>query len=188
MSGTFSLVVPSMDHLPAYRAALEMGWSPNNIDGEKTRLAELAAIDSDAPAFLTASDDPEGRLPGYTAPDGTVLPRIPGYRRWMWDGDFCGSISFRWLPGTSDLPPHVLGHIGFAVIPAKRGNGYAAGAVMALLPDARSRGLSYIEITANEDNLPSRRTIERCGGVLIERFTKIAAYGGAESLRYRIAL
>lgn len=188
MSEPFRLVIASTDYLPGYRAALETGWSPNNVDGEKTRLAELAAMNDDAPAFLAAFDDPEGRLPSYTAPDGTMFPRIPGYRRWMWDGDFCGSISFRWLPGTSDLPPHVLGHIGFAVVPAKRGNGYAAKAVTALLPDARSRGLSYIDITANEDNLPSRRTIERCGGVLIERFTKIAAYGGAESLRYRIAL
>jgi predicted acetyltransferase len=36
--------------------------------------------------------------------DGTRVPRIPGYRRWMWDGEFCGSIGFRWQPGTEALP------------------------------------------------------------------------------------
>ena len=26
-------------------------------------------------------------------PDGSFVPRLPGYRRWLWDGKFCGSIS-----------------------------------------------------------------------------------------------
>jgi predicted acetyltransferase len=38
----------------------------------------------------------------------------------MWDGEFCGSIGLRWLPGTEELPPHCLGHIGYAVVPWKR--------------------------------------------------------------------
>jgi len=45
---------------------------------------------------------------------------LPGFSRWMWDGECCGSIGFRWQPGTDVLPPHYLGHIGYAVVPCER--------------------------------------------------------------------
>ncbi len=121
-------------------------------------------------------------------PDGTTRARLPGYRRWLWDGDFCGSIGFRWQRGTADLPSHVLGHIGFAVIPAKRGNGYAAMAIRALLPDARALGLSHIDLTTSPDNIASQRSIERAGGNLVSTFIKDDVFGGDEGLLYRIIL
>src|SRR2546430_6881442 len=37
-----------------------------------------------------------------TLPDGSVVPRLPGYRKWIWDGEFCGVIGFRWQPGRSE--------------------------------------------------------------------------------------
>lgn len=188
MSDDFRLVVPSLDHLPSYRAALEAGWSAANIDGERARLAELALIDADAAAFVRSLDDPARTGRPNILLDGTTRPRLPGYRRWMWDGEFCGSIGLRWQPGTSELPSCIHGHVGFAVVPWKRGNGHAARALALLLPDARAKGLPYLEITADEDNPASRRTIERCGGVLVGRFTQDAACGGGETLRYRIDL
>ena len=66
--------------------------------------------------------------------DGTTVPRLPGYLKWMWDGEFCGVIGFRWQPGTEALPPTCLGHIGYAVVPWKRGRGYATAALLALGP------------------------------------------------------
>ena len=65
-------------------------------------------------------DDREAKRGPVTLPDGSQVPRLPGYRRWMWDGEFCGSIGFRWQPGTSALPPYVLGHIGYSVVPWKQ--------------------------------------------------------------------
>ena len=56
------------------------------------------------------------------------------------------------------------------------------------MPEARAVGLGELEITVDPDNLASRRTIERNGGVLVERFRKVPAYGGGESLRYRLPL
>jgi predicted acetyltransferase len=104
----------------------------------------------------------------------------------MWDGEFCGSISFRWRPGTTELPPHCLGHIGYTVVPWKRQRGYATRALALLLPEARTEGLAYVELTSDADNVASRRVIEVNGGKLIERFRKPGVHGGAECLRFRI--
>jgi predicted acetyltransferase len=115
-----------------------------------------------------------------------VVARLPGFRRWMWDGEFCGLIGLRWQPGTVELPPHVLGHIGYAVVPWKQRLGYATRALRLLLPEARQLGLPYVEITTDADNVASQRVIEANGGRLVERFGKAAMYGGTESLRFRI--
>jgi predicted acetyltransferase len=117
-----------------------------------------------------------------------MATRIPGYHRWMWDGEFSGVINFRWQPGTTALPPHCLGHIGYSVVPWKRGLGYATKALQLLLPDAKEEGLEFVELTTDAENIASRKVIEANGGTLIERFNKPEAYGGAEGLRYRIAL
>ena len=106
----------------------------------------------------------------------------------MWDGEFCGSINFRWQRGTTALPPHVLGHIGYAVVPWKQRLGHATSALRQLLDDVRAEGLAFVELTTDPDNLASQRVIEANGGVLRERFTKPAQYGGVEGLRYRIVL
>ncbi len=45
---------------------------------------------------------------------------------------------------------------------------------------------SYVELTTDTDNVASQGVIEANGGVLHERFTKTAQYGGKEALRYRI--
>jgi predicted acetyltransferase len=57
-----------------------------------------------------------------------------------------------------------------------------------LLPHVSQEGLSYVEIVADADNVPSQRVIEANGGVLFERFTKLDVYGAKESLRYRVNL
>ena len=70
----------------------------------------------------------------------------------------------------------------------KRQRGYATRALQLLLPQAREEGLAYVELTTEADNIASQRVIEANGGKLIERFYKPVAYGGAESLRFRILL
>lgn len=82
----------------------------------------------------------------------------------------------------------MLGHIGYAVVPWERGRGHAKRALALMLPEARALGLPYVELTTSPDNLASQRVILACGGVLLKRFRKPAAYGGAEALRFRIAL
>lgn len=106
----------------------------------------------------------------------------------MWDGEFCGSIGLRWMPGTQELPQHVLGHVGYAVVPWKQGSGYAKQALRAIGAEAKALGLQYIEMTTDPDNIASQRVMVSSGAVLVECFEKPAVYGGVDGLRYRFSL
>ena len=181
------LVRPHESHLPSYVAALERGWSPDNTRPEAGR-EELARIRADGAAFIASMEDREARGAPVTLPDGTTVNRLPGFRRWMWDGEFCGNIGFRWQPGTADLPTNCLGHIGYAVVPWKEGLGHAKAALAQLLPEARAVGLPFVEITTDPENVASQRVILANGGFLVEQFTKPPQFGGKTGLRYRIAL
>ena len=182
------LIVPDLAHLDGYADALRRGWSPDNVRLDEAAREELARIQADPAAFVASLDDPEARGGDITLPDGTMVKRMPGYRRWMWDGAFCGSIGFRWQPGTAELPTYVLGHIGYAVAPWKRQRGYATRALALMLKQVARHRLPHVDLTTDPDNLPSQKVITANGGFLVERITKVAAHGGTEALLFRIAL
>ena len=185
---TMTLVWPSNDYLSGYVAALERGWSPDNLRGEVAAREQLDRIAADAQAFLASLVDREARGRPITLPGGTVVPRLPGYQRWMWDGEFCGSIGFRWQLGTEALPPYCLGHIGYGVVPWKQRRGYATQALREMLLDVKAEGLRYVDITTRPENLASRRVISANGGVLLETFVTPEAVGGHTEVRYRVHL
>ncbi|MBV9813551.1 MAG: GNAT family N-acetyltransferase, partial [Acetobacteraceae bacterium] len=150
---------PSRSLLPDYVSALLAGWSPNS--DRDTSGAERAAIATDAASHLAALNGGDGLI---ELPDGKTVPRLPGQVFWLWDGGFAGNLGFRHVPGTEELPPHVSGHVGYNVVPWKRGRGYAKRALAAVLPFARERGLSRVLVTCSEDNEASRKAIVANGG------------------------
>lgn len=184
-----TLVIPVAGWLPAYRAALTSGWSPDPVRPRDTARDELDAIARDPAVFLARLDQPQPGGAPVTLPDGSTVPRLPQITRWIvGGGTFLGSISLRWQPGGDDLPPHVLGHLGYAILPAHRGRGHATAALTLMLGEARARGLRRVELIVDPGNLSSIRVIENTGGELLERFDRPAAYGGGASLRYAISL
>lgn len=190
------LVLPAHAHLGAYTAALQRGWSPDNIRGAAAARDELERIAADADDFLAWMDDVDARGPLVTLPDGRQVPRLPGLRRWMWDDApgvadaerFIGSINLRWMPGHAALPPHVLGHIGYAVTPWHGSRGHGTQALAQLLHVALQHGLPMVELTTDPGNIASQKVITNNGGVLVEAFNKGPSYGNAPGLRFRITL
>lgn len=85
--------------------------------------------------------------------------------------DYAGYVSLR-LGESPEL--YYLGHIGYRIEEKHRGNHYAERACRCLEPLIRRLRLGSVVITANVDNIPSRRTAERLGCVL-ERVAPVPA-------------
>jgi len=78
------LVRPAREYLASYAAALERGWSPDNVRGIEAARDELQLIAADADAFLASMDDREAKGSPIALPDGScglryriVLTRTP---------------------------------------------------------------------------------------------------------------
>jgi predicted acetyltransferase len=188
LSVQLRLIRPTLRELPGYMAALERGWHADDEPSLQSAIEEYDAILRDPEGFLAAHDNEVGGGRPITLPDGTLVPRLPSIRRWIWDGEFCGVVGFRWKPGSDSLPTHVLGHIGYAVVPWKRACGYASEATRQMLFEARLRRLGLVEVSASPHNVASRRVVERNGGELLEVFVTPDALGAEPALRYGIPL
>jgi predicted acetyltransferase len=182
-----TLVTPDSTHLPSYAGALRRGWSPSSEDALAGQRI-LQEIDADPDDYLASLQDRDPRGRTITMPDGSEAPRLPQLTRWMWDGEFCGLISVRWQPGTTELPPTCLGHVGYGVVPWKQRRGLATRALALILPIARDEGLPLVVITTNADNVASQRVILANGGRLNRRFEKPAVFGGGPMTEYVIDL
>ncbi|KRE16529.1 hypothetical protein ASE63_15010 [Bosea sp. Root381] len=192
MAARVTLRVPDRLLLGAYETALCGGWSPNTT--RDVAPEQLAAIAAEPDAFIA---DLLGRGGRIRLNDGSEVDKIPGRTRWIFaqdrsDEPFVGSINLRWLEEPEGrpveaLPPHVLGHVGYSILPAFSGNGYATAALAAMLDEAREIGLSRIVITCDVENHASRRIIERNGGRFVESFSA-PLYGSEPRLRFTIEI
>ncbi len=64
---------------------------------------------------------------------------------------------------------YYAGNIGYRIYPQWRGNGYAYRAALLLLKEARDTyGMDRLIITCSPDNIPSRKTLEKLNGTLLE--------------------
>ena len=131
----------------------------------------------------------------YTADlNAQALPetrRPPGHvpcTTWWWvEGDtYLGRIALRHQLNANLL--EVGGHIGYDVRPTARRRGHATAMLGAVLPIAHSMGIDPVLVTCDNDNEPSRRTIEHYGGVLGGRTLGQAPLLGPDRLSRRMAL
>lgn len=182
------LVRPALEHVPSYLAARERGFS-FDVDSSPEAVARMTAkIAADPAAFIDEVEDltPNGRT--ITLPNGTQAPLLPQYTRWIWDGEFVGSIAFRWQPGTVELPDYVLGHIGYAVVEWKRRQGYATFALGQILKLPRQLGLPYVEVVTAEDNVASGQVVLNNGGRFVRTYLSPASQGAKPVNLYVIDL
>lgn len=100
--------------------------------------------------------------------EGRNMPdwMVPSSEYWfLVDGEIVGNIRLRHF--LNDSLRNSGGHIGYAIAPKHRGKGYAKLMLEEMLKEAKQGyQLNEILITADIDNIASRRTIEACGGQL----------------------
>jgi predicted acetyltransferase len=98
---------------------------------------------------------------GVNVPDDMV----PSTSRWIAaDGRLVGFLSVR-----HDLTTFLRelgGHIGYAIRPSERRQGYATAATALALAECRRLGIEHVLITCDDTNVASATVIERNGGVL----------------------
>ena len=87
---------------------------------------------------------------------------------WLIDNnEFIGHVNVRHnIPGKL---AEIGGHIGYAIRPSKYGQGYGTKILKLSLEEAKKIGLEKILITCDEDNLASRKIIEKNGGEFIQK-------------------
>jgi len=106
-------------------------------------------------AHLAAQERPASELP-----EGIV----PCTYFWITDGpDVVGFLALRHT--LNDWLLNEGGHIGYGVRPSRRRQGHASRALELSLGAAADLGIDRALVTCDEDNVGSRGTIERCGGV-----------------------
>ena len=120
--------------------------------------------------FLDVSDLRTGEISlrlARTCGEDPVRKRVPAYYFDIIDrhGNNVGSCDLR-LGHTEGT--YYGGNIGYAVNEEYRGRHYAKKACKLLFKLAKRHGMEYVYITCQPQNIPSRKTCEALGGVLVE--------------------
>jgi len=165
------LVAPTVDVRESFLKAM----SEYLAEG-RGGLDDFSNIGNDLRAYSSTWSAPEGfaRFVEFLrAQRHEETPRLPGLVPttvlWWLDGtEYLGrlNIRHRLVPGPAG---ERNGHIGYDVRPSARRKGHATAMLGAARPIAAALGLNRALITCDYDNEPSRRTIERNGGLPIAR-------------------
>ena len=169
------LVAPTVDCRASFLAAL----AEYHAEGRHLELpADLLADPGEFARYvaaLRADVDHPGEPVRYVAALGGASEPAPwpdGYVPqstywWAAGGEYLGRLAIR-----HRLTPHLLvegGHIGYEVRPSARRRGHATAMLAAALPLAAALGIELAHLDCDDDDVASRRVIERNGGWLERR-------------------
>lgn len=152
---TLFLTVPSMAHereILAYRAATMADDDGVHGGGGLDAFDDVGSWLH----YLALKSSPE-TCPADRLPDSTFLCVREA------DNKVVGMVNIRHQ--LNDLLLQWGGHIGYSIHPDERGKGYAKQQLRLALKECRGLGLHRVLLSCDETNVPSRRTIEGCGGV-----------------------
>lgn len=166
----------------SYVAPLREGYRLG--DDPPPDAAAISAIAADVAAHIAAATR-QGVL--HRFPDSTSVPLSPFTLLWFIEDDreFLGSLHLRHAL-SNEYARQIAGHVRYGIRPSRRGEGLGTELLTRAKDDARALGLSRLLLVCREDNAPSRKLIERCGGVLED--TVLDPYGAGSKLRYWIEL
>ncbi|HSW79141.1 MAG TPA: GNAT family N-acetyltransferase [Candidatus Babeliales bacterium] len=84
-------------------------------------------------------------------------------------GTVVGMAQLRLVPSKSaEMPAGFESNVYYEVKPAYRNHGYATTALRLVKKEAKKHGLTQLSLTADEDNIASRKVIEKDGGRQID--------------------
>jgi len=92
-------------------------------------------------------------------------------------GEEMGFLSLR--VGYTHNDVNYRGNIGFTVNENFRGRNYAARSCKLIIPVIKYHSLKHLWLTCNEDNIASRKAIEKTGAVFVEKVNIPEDYGYA---------
>ena len=165
---SLKLIEPNIKYKKSYLEALQ---EYKLIDNSKINIEE---IENDFDAFLETFEKSK---------KGLIPFKVPGIKYWLVEGDkYIGNISYR--PVLNEQLKFKGGNIGYSVRPSERGKGYASFMLKEVLDKARNEGVSSVMLSCDDDNLPSKRVIEKAGGI----YSGSGVDEGKEFSRYIIKL
>ena len=100
-------------------------------------------------------------IPGHFVPN-TYLVAVIG-------NEIVGRTSIRHRLNAQLM--NIGGHVGYGVTPSREGQGVATEILRLSLPICLELGLDRILVTCDQDNIPSRRVIEKNGGEFENAFS-----------------
>jgi predicted acetyltransferase len=163
---------------------------PYRVDDESTALAAHEALLADEFHFLLGWVPPMTWLGFLAALEDHRYGRNLGLEEVRAvqlvadvDGEFVGRASIRF--SLNEFLALRGGHVGYAVVPSQRRNGYASEILRLALVILRADGVENVLVTCDEVNVGSISAIESCGGVL--EYTVPARDGGTGIRRYWIS-
>jgi len=146
------LILPSIKYKNSFLDALE----EFHAEG-KELFYNPTEIDADFDAGIEKANE---RMSGVPKEQ-----RVPDTLFWLVDnGEFIGRVSLRHT--LNERLKEYGGHVGYYIRPSEQGKGYGTQALRLAIEEAKKLGLKKILVTCDEDNIGSRKVIEKNGGVL----------------------
>jgi predicted acetyltransferase len=171
------LVAPSVQYKNSFTEAVkELKGEQENMTNKRYRELSIPELEANFEAFV---EEERGHARGEYQPEGYV----PQSEFWLVDGEeYIGHVGIR-----HELNEHlktVGGHIGYTIVPSKRGLGYGNKILELALPKAKELGIDRVLLTCDVTNTASRKIIEKNGGVLENQIPNPET--GVDKLRYWI--
>lgn len=159
-----ALVPPDTARWQSWAAMIEdfAGTAEMHGSGYWQLSGDPVPTESGCSTFVTMTE--------LTAPADLDGTRVPSTYFWITAGDggpddeVVGFLHLR--HSLNDFLLEEGGHIGYSVRPSARRRGHASAALGLALREAAALGIGRVLVTCDDDNEPSRRTIEANGGVL----------------------
>jgi len=156
------LTPPCLKYKDSFIKALHEGFNPN-ATSPAMDMRKIQAIDNNFSTYLYDMKNPGSKT--IIGRDSKTYERVTQDAYWLIKNDnFIGSTNIR--HGLNGFLIQYGGHIGYAIRPSERRQGYATLILKMGLDKLRNLGIDRALVTTSEHNIGSQKTILNNGGIL----------------------